>query len=42
MHAEKILVLDEGKIIGYGSHKDLMANCPLYREIGETQMGVSE
>ena len=42
MHAEKILVLDEGKIVGYGSHKELMANCPLYREIGETQMGVSE
>ncbi len=42
MHAEKILVLDEGQIIGYGSHKQLMATCPLYREIGETQMGVSE
>ena len=42
MHAEKILVLDEGRIIGYGSHKQLMATCPLYREIGETQMGVSE
>ena len=33
----KILVLDEGKIIGYGSHKDLMANCPLYREICDSQ-----
>ena len=42
MHAEKILVLDEGRIVGYGSHKELMAGCPLYREIGETQMGVSE
>ncbi len=38
-HADLILMLDEGEIIGSGTHEDLMANCPAYREIAETQMG---
>ncbi|MDO5478054.1 MAG: ABC transporter ATP-binding protein [Clostridia bacterium] len=38
-HADLILMLDEGEIIGSGTHEDLMKNCPAYREIADTQMG---
>ena len=41
-HADWILVLDDGKAIGAGRHEDLMENCPEYRLIAETQMGVGE
>lgn len=34
-----ILVMDNGKCIGYGSHEELLEQCPAYREIYETQMG---
>ena len=37
-----ILVLDDGRCIGYGSHASLMATCPAYREIYEAQMGALE
>lgn len=36
---DKILVLDDGEIIGYGTHDELMENCMEYREISESQMG---
>ena len=39
LHADHILVLDEGKEIGYGTHEQLMASCAVYREISESQMG---
>ncbi|MEY8356528.1 ABC transporter ATP-binding protein [Lachnospiraceae bacterium 54-53] len=39
MSADHILVLDEGSVIGYGSHEELMRDCEIYREIGESQMG---
>ena len=39
LHADHILVLEEGKEIGYGTHEELMENCELYREISESQMG---
>ena len=39
MHCDKILVLEEGKMLGFGSHDELMASCGMYREIAETQMG---
>ena len=39
MHADLILVLDEGKIIGKGTHEQLLAHCPVYREIRDSQMG---
>ena len=38
-HADHILVLEEGEIIGSGKHDDLMASCESYREISESQMG---
>ena len=39
VHADKILVLDQGRLIGQGKHADLVANNPVYREIYETQKG---
>ena len=37
--ADKIIVLEDGKMIGYGKHKELMESCEVYREISESQMG---
>ncbi|MCI8662622.1 MAG: ABC transporter ATP-binding protein [Hungatella sp.] len=42
MNADHILVLEEGEEIGYGSHEHLMEHCPIYREIENSQMGVSQ
>lgn len=39
VHADKILVLDQGRLIGQGTHKELVENNPVYREIYETQKG---
>lgn len=39
MHADAILVLEDGKMVGYGSHEDLLAGCEIYREIAASQMG---
>lgn len=39
MSLDAILVLDEGRIIGYGTHEELMENCEMYRKIHKTQMG---
>ena len=36
-----ILVLDDGKCIGYGSHEELLESCPAYREIYDVQMGAA-
>jgi ATP-binding cassette subfamily B protein len=38
-HADLILVLDEGAIIGMGTHEELLNTCDVYREISESQMG---
>lgn len=38
-HAELILVLEDGRVTGAGTHDELMENCPLYREIADSQMG---
>ncbi|AFA47289.1 ABC transporter ATP-binding protein [Acetobacterium woodii] len=40
-HADHILVLENGTVIGYGKHKQLMKSCDVYREISHSQMGVS-
>ena len=42
MHADKIVVLDEGKIVGIGKHTDLMHNCPIYKEIALSQLTEEE
>lgn len=39
MHADRILVLDEGRIIGSGTHKELLESCSVYREISDSQLG---
>ena len=39
MNSDLILVLDEGEIIGAGSHAELLESCEIYREISESQMG---
>jgi ATP-binding cassette subfamily B protein len=41
-NAEQIIVLDEGRIAGKGTHRELMASCEIYREIAESQMGKEE
>ena len=39
MHADKILVMDNGRVIGMGTHDELMQSCRIYCEISESQMG---
>ena len=39
MHADKILVLDDGALVGSGTHDELMHTCAVYREIYESQYG---
>jgi len=41
MHADKIMMLEDGCIAGYGTHEELLETCGAYREIYETQMGVA-
>lgn len=36
---DKIFVLEDGKVIGFGTHRELMENCPEYKEISDSQMG---
>ncbi|MBQ1474486.1 MAG: ABC transporter ATP-binding protein [Ruminococcus sp.] len=40
--ADRIIVLDEGKIVGIGKHKELLKTCPVYHEIGLSQLGEEE
>ncbi len=40
--ADKIIVLDEGKCVGMGKHKELLKTCPVYREIAESQLSEEE
>ncbi len=42
MTLDRIMMLENGKIIGYGTHDELIAECPAYREIYEAQMGEGE
>ena len=37
--ADRILVVDDGRIVGQGTHRELLRTCPLYREIAEIQLG---
>ena len=42
MNADKILVLDEGKVVGLGTHKELYKNCKVYKEIALSQLSEEE
>ena len=42
MHADKIVVLDEGRVAGMGTHDQLMQSCDLYREIAYSQLSEKE
>ena len=41
-HADHILVLDDGKAVGWGTHEELLESCQIYREIYESQYGKGE
>ncbi len=42
MNADKIIVLDDGEIVGMGKHKELLENCPVYRDIAKSQLSEEE
>lgn len=42
LDADQIIVLDEGKIVGKGTHKELLENCPVYQQIARSQMSEEE
>ena len=42
MNADKIVVLDEGKIVGLGTHKELLNNCEVYNQIASSQLSKEE
>jgi ATP-binding cassette subfamily B protein len=42
LRADKIIVVDDGKIVGEGTHRELLGNCPVYREIAESQLSEEE
>ncbi|MBR0085430.1 MAG: ABC transporter ATP-binding protein, partial [Lachnospiraceae bacterium] len=42
MHADKILVLEEGSVVGEGTHEELMETCDVYRQIAESQLSERE
>ena len=42
INADKIIVLDEGKIVGQGRHAELMENCAVYQEIAASQLSAED
>ncbi|NMB97768.1 MAG: ABC transporter ATP-binding protein, partial [Clostridiaceae bacterium] len=42
MDAEKILIIDEGRIVGKGTHEELLKTCEVYREIAFSQLSMEE
>ena len=42
MHADEILVLDEGHVVGRGTHEELLRTCPAYLEIAQSQLSAEE
>jgi ATP-binding cassette subfamily B protein len=42
MYSDKIIVLDDGKCVGFGTHKELMEKCPVYQEIAYSQLSKEE
>ena len=42
MNADRIVVLDDGKVVGQGTHRELLEHCDVYRQIAESQLSQSE
>ena len=42
MNADKIIVLDEGKMVGIGTHKELLKKCEVYKQIATSQLSEEE
>ena len=42
LHADQILVLDEGRIVGKGTHAELLRSCEVYQQIAKSQLSASE
>ena len=42
MHADQIVVLDEGRMVGIGTHEELLRSCETYRDIAESQLSKEE
>ena len=42
LHADQIIVLDEGHIVGMGTHKQLLDSCDVYRQIALSQLSAEE
>ena len=42
LHADQIIVLDEGRVAGIGTHKELLKNCEVYRQIATSQLSEEE
>lgn len=42
LHADQILVLDDGRVVGRGTHKELLKNCEVYRQIAHSQLSEEE
>ena len=42
MNADKIVVLDNGEVVGIGTHKELLKNCEVYKEIAYSQVTKEE
>ena len=42
MQADNIIVIDDGRIVGQGSHQELLKNCKIYQEIAQSQLSENE
>ena len=42
MRADQIIVLDEGRVVGQGTHEELLRSCPAYLEIAQSQLSAAE
>ena len=42
LHAEQIIVLDEGMVVGKGTHDELMKSCETYRQIAKSQLSAKD
>jgi ATP-binding cassette subfamily B protein len=42
LHADQILVLDDGRIVGKGTHEELLGSCEVYEQIARSQLSAKE